>query len=209
MNRTVLVALVAMIIGTGGTTAASAGEYSGPGFSGVAWYGENGTADQELGPVNVDKPGFRMEVHQQGQYIVIVAPWDQDLSYSLLMKEKKYIEVPAEETGTTTADFEGKPCDGYRKSEKLGSESVSGRTTEKWRCTGELKPEPGTPGVDSTNWFDQTIGFPVREAKDNGNVFEIRDITVARQDASLFRIPAGFQKLDMTAIMQQMQQQGQ
>ncbi|MDH3283091.1 MAG: DUF4412 domain-containing protein [Gammaproteobacteria bacterium] len=211
MKPTVIGALGAIIIGIGGTLAASAGEYSGPGFSGVAWYGKGGTADQKMGPINVDRPGYRMEVHEQGQNVTVLVLWDQDKSYSLMMDQKMYLEVPSEQTGDTASDFDGEPCDGYMNSKKIGSETVNGRSTEKWRCTGELQPEPGTSGTDSTNWFDREIGFPVRDVKDNGEVFEIRDIAVGRQDASLFKIPAGFKKLDMNAMMQQMmrQQQGQ
>lgn len=210
MKKTVLAALAILIIGAGGPFVAGAGEYSGPGFSGIAWYGENGTADKKLGPVNVDTPGFRMEVRQQGQHIAVVALWDQEISYSLLLEEKMYLEIPTEDTGTSAADFEGRPCDGYERSERIGSESVNGRATEKWRCTGEIRPAPGKSAVDSTSWFDPVLGFPVRETTDSGEVFEIRDIIVARQDASLFTIPRGFQKLDMDAMMQQMmKQQGQ
>ncbi len=209
MNKNILAALAAVIVGVSGTVQAGAGEYTGPGFSGVAWYGENGTADRKLGPVNVDKPGFRMEIREQGQHIAVLAFWDNEVSYSLMMNERMYMEVPAEEAGGGPAEFEGKPCDGYGNAEKMGTETVNGRATEKWRCTGELDPEPGNAGVDATNWFDPQLGFPVREAKDDGEVFEIRDITVARQDPSLFEIPPGFQKLDMDAMMRQMMQQNQ
>lgn len=209
MKRTILVVLTAMALGTVGDHVASAGEYTGPGFSGVAWYGESGTADRKLGPISVDKPGFRMEMQEQGQHVVVLAFWDREVSYSLIMNQKMYMEVPAEETGSTPADYEGKPCDGYSDAKKIGAETVNGRATEKWRCTGELQPVPGEPPADTTNWFDPEIGYPIREAKDNGEVFEIRDIAVARQDASLFQIPPGFQKFDMNAMMQQMMQQQQ
>ncbi len=209
MNRSGLVGLAAMIVGLGGILPAGAGEYMGPGFSGVAWHGENGTADRKLGSINVDRQGFRMEMSEQGQTIAVLVFWDQEVSYSLMMDQRMYMEVPAEETGSAPSDFEGKPCDGYSGAVQVGSESVNGRATEKWRCTGELEPVPGEASVDSTSWFDPEIGFPVREAKDDGQVFEVRNIAVGRQDASLFEIPPGFQKLDMNAIMQQMMQQQQ
>lgn len=210
MKRMYIATFSILISGLAGAFVVAAGEYSGPGFSGVAWYGENGSANQKLGSVNVDTPGFRMEVHEQGQHVAVIALWDQEMSYSLLLNQRMYIEIPTEETGTTAADFEGKPCDGYANAEKIGTEPVNGRATEKWRCTGELEPVPGKAPANSTSWFDPVLGFPVREAKDNGEIFEIRDIIVARQDASLFEIPAGFQELDMNAMMQQMmQQQGQ
>ncbi len=211
MKQTVYAALAAMIVGIGGTLAAGAGEYSGPGFSGVAWYGDTGTADQKIGRMYVDGPGFRMETQQDGQRMAVLAYWDDETAYTLMLDQNMYMEVPAEQAGSAAADFEGKPCDGYENAEMIGSETVNGRATEKWRCTGELEPVPGEQAADSTSWFDPIIGFPVREVKDTGDAFELRDIEVARQDASLFDIPAGFQKLDMEAVMQQMmrQQQGQ
>jgi hypothetical protein len=211
MKRTVYAALAAMTIGLGGAFAAGAGEYSGPGFSGVAWHGANGTADQEIGLMYVDGPGFRMETQQDGQRVAVLAYWDQQTTYTLMLDQKMYMEIPAEQTGSTAADFDGNPCDGYENAKKTGSETVNGRATEKWRCTGELEPVPGEPAADSTSWFDPNLAFPVREVKDNGDVFELRDIKVARQDASLFEIPAGYKKLDINAMMQQMmrQQQGQ
>ncbi|UCH73339.1 MAG: DUF4412 domain-containing protein [Rhodospirillales bacterium] len=209
MKRTVLAILTAMTFGIGGNPAVNAGEYTGPGFSGIAWYGENGTANQKLGTINVDKPGFRMEMQEQGQHVVVLVFWDQDVSYSLMMNQKMYMEIPAEETGSAPDDYEGKPCDGYDDAKKIGAETINGRATEKWRCTGELNPAPDQPAMDATNWFDPEIGFPIREAKDNGEIFEIRNVSVARQDASLFEIPPGFQKFDMDAMMQQMMQQPQ
>ncbi len=210
MKQAVYVAVAAMIAGAVGAPMAVAGEYTGPGFSGVAWHGENGVADQKIGLMYVDAPGSRMETRQDGQHMAVLAYWDQQTAYTLMLDQKMYLEMPAEETGSTAADFDGKPCDGYENAKKIGSESVNGRATEKWRCTGELEPVPDEPAADSTSWFDPELGFPVREVKDSGDAFELRDIEIARQDGSLFEIPAGFQKLDMNAIMQQMmQQQGQ
>lgn len=188
---------------------AVAGQYSGPGFSGVAWFGENGNADQKIGPMHVDKPGFRMETRQDGQHMAVLAYWDRETAYTLMLDQKMYLEIPAEQTGSSAADFEGGPCDGYENARKIGSETVNGRSTEKWRCTGELEPVPGQQAADSTTWFDPSLGFPVREVKDNGEAFELRDIEVARQDASLFEIPADYQKLDINVMMQQMMQEQQ
>ena len=124
------IAFVAAAAVVGLSVPAGAGEYKGPGFSGIAWFGENGKADQKLGPMNVDRGGFRMEVSQQGQSMAMLLYWDKEMSYSLMMKEKMYMEIPAEQTGSTAADFNGAPCDGYQGSEKIGSETVNGRSTE-------------------------------------------------------------------------------
>lgn len=200
-------ATAALAFGVAAT--AGAGQYSGPGFSGVAWFGDNGTADQQIGAMHVDKPGFRMESQQDGQRMAILAYWDRETTYTVMLDQKMYMEIPTEQAGSSPADFDGKPCDGYENAKKIGSETVNGRATEKWRCTGELETMPGEQAADSTSWFDPKLGFPVREVKDSGDAFEVRDIKVARQDPSLFEIPAGYQKLDMNMMMQQMMQQQQ
>lgn len=210
MNMRLLAAATAVAaIAAGLPASAGAGEYSGPGFSGIAWYGENGTADRELGPMHVDRQGFRMELEQDGQRLAVLAYWDRDTAYTLMLDQGVFLEVPAEEAGSTAAEFNGQPCDGYEDARRMGTATVNGRETEKWRCIGEIEPAPGSEPTDSTSWFDPQLGFPVREVKDNGEVFEVRDIAVARQDATLFEIPDGFQELDMNALMQQMMQQRQ
>ena len=67
----------------------------------------------------------------------------------------------------------------------------------------------GETAADINDWYDPELEFVIKSVDDNGEVFEVRDVQVGAQDASMFEIPAGYKKFDMSAMMQQMMQQGQ
>ncbi len=204
--RTFFITIAGLLAAALTALPAGAGEYTGPEFSGDYYFGENGTADQPVGTMHVGRTGMRMNMKSEGQTFATLVFWDKSVVYSLMIDQKMYMELPDEQTGGI-ADFEGKPCFGYKSAKKLGSETVAGRKTEKWRCTGELKTAPGETASDTTIWFDWELKFPIRDISDSGDAFEVRNIKIGRQDASLFKIPPGFKKFDLSSMMQQMQQQ--
>ncbi len=204
--RTFFITIAGLLAAALTALPAGAGEYTGPGFSGDYYYGENGTADQPAGTMHVGRAGMRMNMSSDGQKSAMLVLWNEENVITLMIDQKMYMELTPEQTGGL-GDFDGKPCFGYKSAKKLGSETVAGRETVKWRCTGELKPEPGEPASDTTIWFDRELKFPIRDVNDSGDVFEVRNIKIGRQDASLFKIPPGFKKFDMGAMMQQLQQQ--
>jgi hypothetical protein len=133
--------------------------------------------------------------------------WDSETIVTLMHDQKMYMEIPPEQSGWEV--YEDKPCNGYADGKKLGDETVGGRKVEKWRCTGQINTPADQAPSDATTWFDRELKMEIRVAEDNGNVFEIRDVKIGRQDASMFKIPDGYQKFDMNAMMQQMMQQQQ
>ena len=193
-----------------GAQAGVAGEgYSGAGFTGMAWIGSNGTADQQLGTMNVGKKGVRIDMVQQGQKMSMLTLWGQAMAYSLMHDQKMYMEVPVEQAGMTSADKTGKPCGDHKTAEELGAESVNGRDTVKYRCIGQIDVPKGKKPSDATEWYDSEIGMPIKTVTDAGDVFEVRDIAVGQPGAGLFTVPAAYKKFDMNAMMQQMQQNPQ
>lgn len=184
--------------------AAHADPYAGPSFSGIAYYTENGTAAGPLGPVHVDRAGFRMNMETEGQRIGSLIRWNEQFAYSLMLDQRMYMKVPGTEIGMD--EYEARPCVGYKDSRKIGEETVDGRITEKWRCTDELSPAQGETPADATIWYDPELAFEIKAVSDDGSEFEIREITVGRQDPKLFEIPAGFQEFDMNAMMGGQQQ---
>lgn len=187
--------------------AAGAEEYKGPGFSGDAFVSNGGEPLQQIGTVHVGAGGFRMNIDDQGRRLASLIPWSGGVAYSLFLDEKVYLEMPTEEIGMEP--YEARPCVGYRDGEQIGSETIDGRAAEKWRCTGELTPVEGRPSADATTWYDRELAFEIRIERDGGEVFEVRNVSVGRQDASLFEVPDGFRKVDMQALMQQMMEQQQ
>jgi hypothetical protein len=78
---------------------------------------------------------------------------------------------------------------------KVGSETVNGRDTIKYEGTN-------ANGEVSHFWLDPKLRFPVKwEGK--GNAGELRNVQEGSQPASLFEIPAGFNKMDLGGMMPQ------
>jgi hypothetical protein len=77
---------------------------------------------------------------------------------------------------------------------KVGSETVNGRNTVKYEGVN-------SSGESSTVWIDPKLGFPVKwQRKNSGG--EIRNIQEGPQPESLFEIPPGLTKMDMSGMMQ-------
>lgn len=191
----------------GSAYTANAEIYGGPGFSGSAWVGEGGGNVEKMGSVNVGNVGFLMTIVSQGQKVSSLIKWDSDVVVSLMHDQKMYMEIPPDQSGLEA--YESRACMGYENGEKQGSETVNGRSTEKWRCTGQTMVPEGQGPSDATVWYDPELEFGIKSVDDDGSVFEIRDVQIGAQDASMFEIPAGYKKFDMNAMMQQMMQQGQ
>ena len=183
---------------------AIADTYRGPGFSGTAWVGENGSQPTQQGNVQVSDSGFRMNMEVQGQKISVLVKWESDIVWSLIHSQKMFMEMPPDQSGMPP--YEAKPCAGYKNGEKQGSETLNGRVTEKWRCTEQTTMLGGEQPSDATVWYDPELEFDLKTADDTGNVFEIRDVKVGAQDDSMFEVPAGYKIFDMEAMMLQMQQ---
>ncbi len=186
---------------------AAAAEYTGPGFTGEAYMAENNGTLEKMGTVHVDPAGFRMNMNSQGQSVSSIMYWSKETIVTLMHDQKMFMEIPPEQSGWEI--YEGKPCSGYADSKKLGNETLNGRKVEKWRCTGQTSTPGDEAPSDATTWYDRELMLEIKIAEDNGNIFEIRDVKIGRQDASMFKIPDGYQKFDMNAMMQQMMQQQQ
>lgn len=199
------VAVAVVLLGSAYT--ASADSYRGPGFSGSAWVGEGGGKLEKMGSVHVGKGGFLMNMKVQGQSVSSLIKWDSEIVWSLMHNEKMYMEIPPAQSGWEP--YEAAACAGYKGGKKQGSDTVNGRATEKWRCTGQKTAPQGEQPSDSTIWYDPALQFVIKSADDAGNIFEVRDIKTGAQSASMFKIPAGYKKFDMDAMMKQMMQQGQ
>jgi hypothetical protein len=76
----------------------------------------------------------------------------------------------------------------------VGTETVNGRTCDKWEFVSSNKSEAGTM------WIDQKTRWPIKSVKADGSIMEFTNFKEGAQDASLFAPPAGYQKFDMGAM---------
>ncbi len=76
---------------------------------------------------------------------------------------------------------------------KVGDDSVNGRSAVKYTTTD-------TDGKTGTVWIDKSLRFPIKwETKDGAG--ELKNIQEGSQPSSLFEPPAGYQKFDMSNMM--------
>jgi hypothetical protein len=133
-------------------------------------------------------------------------------SFTVLMPERHmYMEMPAgmmENRGVfrffRSGDVDDACADWLKMDQnkggtchKVGHETVNGRSTVKYEGTN-------AQGESAAAWFDSKLRFPVKwEGKNGGG--EMRNIQEGSQPASQFEIPAGYNKMDMGAMMKQHQ----
>lgn len=134
-------------------------------------------------------------------------------SWTVLMsKQHMYMEMPSkmmERRGMfqffRSGDVES-ACSDWLKQErnkggtchKVGNETVNGRNTVKYEGTN-------AKGEGGAMWLDSKLRFPVKwQGKNNGG--ELQNIKEGSQPASLFEIPAGYNKFDMGSMMQKQDQ---
>lgn len=80
---------------------------------------------------------------------------------------------------------------------KVGSETVNGRSTVKYETTN-------ANGDTGDVWLDPKLRFPVKW-QGKAASWELHNIQEGAQPASLFEIPAGYNKMDMGGMMQRPQ----
>jgi Domain of unknown function (DUF4412) len=163
------------------------------------------------GKVYFSLPSMRMEVNTPsqgkssgpmgGKSIIIVDSAAKKM-YMVMAEKQMYMEFSTDQDSPMTQRMpsvqdmltSGDMCAGHDGAicKQIGTESVDGRPCEKW-----LKTEKS--GKTETFWLDQKLRFPIKMAVgDTTTVYT--NIKEGAQDASLFKVPAGLQKLDMGSM---------
>lgn len=129
--------------------------------------------------------------------IDIVNPY-QGAMWRLFPDSKKYYEIAGEKASELPAPpmpgDTDHPCSADKgiKCTQLGSETINGRSTEKWEIVSES--DDGT--VTTTQWFDPELGVPVRTLVPGKVMWEYKSIKVAPQSDKAFMVPDGFEKTE-------------
>jgi hypothetical protein len=174
------------------------------------------TTGRQGGPakIYVSDGKVRMENQSAGPGTML-ADAHANTAYVLMPQQKMYIDMKS--AGRMTQVFmpvdPNNPCPQWQAMAKegrkdttdwtckrIGSETVNGRSTVKYQAAS---PQ----GETHYAWLDTRLKFLVKTQDPDGKGMELQNIKEGAQPASLFEIPAGYQKMDMTQMMQQMQQQ--
>jgi hypothetical protein len=157
--------------------------------------------DEQSGRFFLDREGMRMEMTEEGRDVVSIMRFKENDMLMVMPDAKRYMIMPFSMLGQGgAATLEGKfagACAEYAVKNRVGSEKINGRDTDKWRCEQSTNDEP-----DADIWFDESIGAPVLIVDDEGSRFEITGIVEGDQPAELFQPPADFRPMSMQDMMQ-------
>lgn len=164
--------------------------------------GPNGSMEM-TGKIYVDQTHMRMDVQaaRGGEHIMItnLATKTADM---LMPAQKMYMEFNTDKQrmrGPGMPDVHpldpSNPCAGQADltCKNLGPDQVDGRTCTHWQITRK--------GGEVTNaWVDQKLSFPIKVIDQNGT-WQLTNIHEGQPEASLFEVPAGYQRMNMGAPM--------
>ena len=159
--------------------------------------GSDGTAS--TGTMYFSGAKMRTELTSDGQNVIILVDPAAKTQYMLMPREKAYMQMPVGQgpgsmtiTGPsdpTNPCGSGSPNTDCVKGDK---ESVNGYDAIRWDYTS-------SSGVRTRAWISTKLRFPIKTQDDDGSSMEFTNIAEGPQPATLFSIPAGYQKMDMGA----------
>jgi len=140
------------------------------------------------GKIFVSGDRSRMEMKD----MAIIVRGDKKVSWVLMNDQKMYMENPIT-PGSVPVEKDPSQVEKV----VVGKEKVDGKPATKYKVT----LESGKQKTVVYQWFLDDSGFPVKSAALDGSWSnEFKNMKSGAQPASLFEIPAGFQKFSMPAM---------
>lgn len=147
---------------------------------------------------------MRTETTQDDQTRITIVDRERRVAWMLNPAKMEYVEMkgparrPQEEAPSRPPlpDGPGSACQEGRQGltcDKLGTEQMNGRTTDKWAFTRTVQGQTSRSVV----WIDPELRTSIREEFPGGYVRELRDIREGPPSADLFTVPQGYTKIDM------------
>ena len=178
-------AAVAVVLCMSG--AAHAVEYSADGVA------HNSTGQTKMSKIYVSNGKVRVEPVGGTSYEVLDTV--HQTGYFVVPAKKLRVEQPAVMAGQNGAAYNVgvTPCTvlmltrAMVNCKKLGADKLNGRATEKWQVIQLL----GSQSFTSTVWVDRALGAIVKAQSARGT-FDLQNVRMGPQSASLFVTPAGF-----------------
>jgi hypothetical protein len=137
---------------------------------------------------------FRMDINAP-QTMTMITRRDKNVVWNVMHDQKMYMEIPLREENRPRVE---KEFEGEIERKLLGKETIDGHPTEKYLITYKVR--------DNTHqvyqWWATDINFPIKTEAVNGEwKQEYKNIKMGKQDDSLFKVPAGYEKFDMPGGM--------
>jgi outer membrane lipoprotein-sorting protein len=149
--------------------------------------------------IDMTDSGHGQAAGPMGGKMSMIVDGNAKMMYMLMTEQHMYMEFSTDQTSPMTQRmpkyqdmFHGSdPCAGREGTtcKKLGTETVNGRSCDEWEITEKS-------GKTETFWMDQKLHFPIKTVVGDITT-QYTNIKEGPQDASLFKVPDGYQKMDM------------
>lgn len=140
---------------------------------------------------------LRTELTSDGQSAIVLIDPASKTQYMLMPTERTYMQMPVGQgpgsMKVTGPSDPANPCGGGSGNTDCvrgERESVNGYDAVRWDYTSAA-------GVRTRAWISTKLRFTVKSQDDDGSSMELSNIAEGPQPASLFGIPAGYQKMDV------------
>ena len=148
---------------------------------------------------------MRQEMNMQGHEVIQIMDFQRKVTDMLMPQQKMYMEMPygqmmQQHRGPKMPDLKAydpnNPCAQSENMtcEKAGTETVNGRSTEKWIFHNKKD------GSTMTTWIDTKLHYPIRMVN-NEMQMDLTNVQEGMPAASLFDVPPGYRKFDMGGMM--------
>jgi len=138
----------------------------------------------------------RIDMNMRGRETSMIVDSEKQTTYMMMPQQKMYMEMHASNARSgglsDVKPFDANnPCANNPETTctKEGTETVNGRTCDRWLLTKGTEKR--------TLWLDKKLHFPIKTVSAEGSTMEMTNIKEGGQDASLFEVPAGYQKIEM------------
>ena len=186
MNRIMWIVCVAVVCGATGALAVP-NPFMGKEFSADTEVHAAGTT--MTGKFFVSKDRSRAENSRS----IGIIRYDKNIMWTLMPERNMYMELPLNKQQDVSVDL-SKPVQGESERQNLGSETLNGRRTTKYRIVYEANGQRET----ILEWMDDEMSFPIKLSREDGSwSMEYKNFHVGPQPASLFEVPAGYTPLTM------------
>jgi outer membrane lipoprotein-sorting protein len=139
-----------------------------------------------------DGKNVRMEMNQPGMPGKMVVIYQKDSNKAIMMmgNAKKYFEMDADDSMMASLAAANKA-----KKKKLGTETLNGFKCTKYSIVNNIEVMGMKQTVEATIWESKKLGYPIRTKTKDGAVQELRNIKRTTPPTKLFKVPAGYQKV--------------
>jgi len=172
----------------------------------------SGRASQEVtGKIYVAREHMRMDIDSGPRGgATVITNFPTKTTDVLMTEQHMYMEFNADQAMARRPGMApnikpftdpGNPCanEAGATCKKVGVEEVNGRTCDHWQITDKQ-------GQVTNAWIDQKLHFPIKEVTPD-STWQVTNIKEGEQPASMFVVPAGYQKMDLGQMMQGMGRQ--